>query len=200
VEAAATKKNDDSDEFKEWQEKWLAGKTAYSDPMQEINRFRNFLDETFGRKTWSPHAKRWWNDDLDKQRKQLLSLPRHSPEFKAARFKWFKVVRKAKRECWENFLQESDPDRIWKTINSKPARHAIPTLRIRSEDGADQVVATHSEKVAAISAISFPEREAFFVFVELTACQNSDLTNEADRLISDCPPNLNTGSSLPVVK
>jgi hypothetical protein len=99
------------------------------------------LDETFGRKTWSPHAKRWWNDDLDKQRKQLLSLPRHGPEFKAARFKWFKVVRKAKRECWENFLQESDPDRI------------------RSEDGADQVVATHSEKVAAISAISFPERE-----------------------------------------
>jgi hypothetical protein len=152
-------KNDDTDEFKEWQEKWLAGKTAYSDPMQEINRFTNFLDETFGRKTWSPYAKRWWNDDLDKQRKQLLSLPRHSPEFKAARFKWFKVVRKAKRECWENFRQESDPDRILKTINSKPARHAIPTLRIRSESGADQVVATHSEEVAAISAISFPEWE-----------------------------------------
>jgi phage/plasmid-associated DNA primase len=120
-------KNGDTDEFKEWQEKWLTGKTAYSDPMQKINRFTNFLDETFGRKTWSPHAKRWWNDDLDKQRKQLLNLPRHSPEFKTARLKWFKVVRKAKRECWESFLQESDPDRIWKTINSKPARHAIPT-------------------------------------------------------------------------
>jgi hypothetical protein len=117
------------------------------------------LDETFGRKTWSPHAKRWWNNDLDKQSKQLLTLPHHSPEFKAARFKWFKVVRKAQRECWENLLQESDPDRIWKTINSKPARHAIPTLRIRSEDGADQVLATHHQKVVAISAISFPEQE-----------------------------------------
>jgi hypothetical protein len=134
-------------------------KTTYSDPMQEINRFANFLDETFGRKTWSPHAKRWWNDDLDKQRKQLLNLPPHSPEFKAIGLKWFKVVRKAKRKCWESFLQASDPDRIWTTINSKPARHAIPALRIRSEDGTDQVVATHNEKVAAISAISFPERE-----------------------------------------
>jgi hypothetical protein len=44
-------------------------------------------------------------------------------------------------------------------INSKPARHTIPTLQIRSEDRADQVVATHSDKVAAISPISFPERE-----------------------------------------
>jgi hypothetical protein len=69
------------------------------------------------------------------------------------------VVRKAKRECWENILQQSDLDRIWMTINSKQACHAIPTLRIRSEDGAVQVVAIHSEKVAAISAISFPEWE-----------------------------------------
>jgi hypothetical protein len=128
-------------------------------PMQEINRFTNFLGETFGRKTCGPPAKRWWNDDLRKQRKQLLNFPRHSPELKAARLKLFKAVRKAKRECWESFLQESDSDRIWKTINSKPARHAILTLRIRSEDGADHVVATHSEKVVAISAISFPERE-----------------------------------------
>jgi hypothetical protein len=94
-------KNDDTDELKKWQQKWQAGKTAYSDPMQEINRFTNFLDETFGRKTWCPHAKRWWNDDIDMQRKQLLDLPRHSSEFKAARLKWFKVVRKAKRVFWE---------------------------------------------------------------------------------------------------
>jgi hypothetical protein len=152
-------KNDDTDEFKKWEQKWQAGKTAYSDPMQEINRFTNFSDETFGRKTWSPHAKRWWNDDIDMQRKQLLDLPRHSSEFKAARLKWFKVVRKAKRVGWENFFHESEPDRIRKTINSKPARYAIPTLRIRSEDGPDQVVGTDTEKVAAISTISFPELE-----------------------------------------
>jgi hypothetical protein len=92
-------KNDDTDEFREWQEKWLAGKTAYSDPMQEFNHVTIFLDEIFGRKNWCTYAKRWWNDDFGKQFKKLLSLPRHSLEFKAARFKWFKVVRKAKCEC-----------------------------------------------------------------------------------------------------
>jgi hypothetical protein len=44
--------------------------------MSEIRRFFEFLDEVFGRKKWSPHGKRWWTDELDQKRKELLSIPR----------------------------------------------------------------------------------------------------------------------------
>jgi hypothetical protein len=33
--------------------------------MTEISRFTAFLDQEFGRKKWSPFAKRWWNDDTE---------------------------------------------------------------------------------------------------------------------------------------
>jgi hypothetical protein len=88
----------------------------------------------------------------------LLSIPRNSVAYKAARAQWFKTIRKAKRECWEEFLQQSDTDAVWKTINSKPARHAMPTLRIPGNDNSVKLASTHQEKVAAISAISFPDR------------------------------------------
>jgi hypothetical protein len=70
---------------------------------------------------------------LDKERKSLVGIvgiPRNSVAYKAARAQWFKTIRKAKRECWEEFLQQSDTDAVWKTINAKQARHAMPKLRI----------------------------------------------------------------------
>jgi hypothetical protein len=89
----------------------------------------------------------------------LFGIPRNSVGYKAARAQWFKTVRKAKRECWEEFLQQSDTDAVWKTINAKPARHAMPTLRIPGNDNSVKLASTHPEKAAAISAISFPDRD-----------------------------------------
>jgi hypothetical protein len=123
--------------------------------MTEFSRFTKFLDEEFGRKRWSPVAKRWWSDELDKERNRLLGIPRNSVAYKAARAQWFKTIRKAKRECWEEFLQQSDTDAVWKTINAQPARHAIPTLRIPGNDNSVKLASTHQEKAAAISAICF---------------------------------------------
>jgi hypothetical protein len=93
-------KTDDKDELKEWRERF----EPYTDTMIEISRFTKFLDQKFGRKRWSPFAKRWWSDNLDKERKRLLCIPRNSIAYKAARAQWFKTVRKAKQECWEEFL------------------------------------------------------------------------------------------------
>jgi hypothetical protein len=124
-------KTDDKDELKEWREKWISGFSPYTEPMTEISRFTKFLGEEFGRKRWSPFAKRWWSDELDKERQRLFCIPRNSVGYKAARAQWFKTVRKAKRECWEEFLQLSDTDAVWKTINPKPARHPMPTLGIQ---------------------------------------------------------------------
>jgi hypothetical protein len=97
-------KTEDKDELKEWREKWISGFSPYTEPMTEISRFTKFLDEEFGRKRWSPFAKRWWSDELDKERKILFGISRNSVGYKAARAQWFKTVRKAKRECWRNFF------------------------------------------------------------------------------------------------
>jgi hypothetical protein len=67
--------SEDKDELKEWREKWISGFSPYTEPMTEISRFTKFLDEEFGRKRWSPFAKRWWSDELDKERKRLLAYP-----------------------------------------------------------------------------------------------------------------------------
>jgi hypothetical protein len=82
-------KPDDKDKLKEWRAKWQSGCAPFEDPMIEIKRFTQFLDDELGRKRWSPHAKRWWNDRLDQERKNL-SLPHKSQEYKTARAHWFK--------------------------------------------------------------------------------------------------------------
>jgi hypothetical protein len=87
-------KTEDKDELKEWREKWISGFSPYTEPMTEISRFTKFLDEEFGRKRWSPFAKRWWSDELDKERKRLFGISRNSVGYKAARAQWFKTVRK----------------------------------------------------------------------------------------------------------
>jgi hypothetical protein len=89
----------------------------------------------------------------------LLGIPRNSVAYKEARAQWFKTIRNAKRECWQKFLQQSDTDAVWKTINEKPARHAMPTLRIPGNDNSVKLASTQQEKVPAISAISIPDKD-----------------------------------------
>jgi hypothetical protein len=151
-------KSDDQDELEEWRVQWQSGYAPFEDRMIEIKRFTRFSDDEFGRKRWSPHAKRWWNDKLE-ERKDLLSLPRKSQEYKTARAQWFKSIRRAKRECWEAFLQHSNSDLVWKAINAKPARQALPTLRVTKSDDSVELATTHTDKVAAIAAISFPDKD-----------------------------------------
>jgi hypothetical protein len=55
-------KTDDKNELKEWHEKWLSGFSPYMEPMTEILQFTQFLNQAFGRKSWSPFAKHWWSD------------------------------------------------------------------------------------------------------------------------------------------
>jgi hypothetical protein len=65
----------------------------------------------------------------------------------------------------------------------------------------DEEQEEETEDVVTFVSIAnfFKASLAVFVFMNLTACQNSGLTNEAARLISGYS-NLNKGSSLPVVK
>jgi hypothetical protein len=48
---------------------------------------------------------------------------------------------------------------VWKAINAKPARQAMPTLRITKSDNAVELATTHTDKAVAIAAISFPNKD-----------------------------------------
>jgi hypothetical protein len=44
-------------------------------------------------------------------------------------------------------------------INAKPARQAMPTLRITKSDNLVELATTHTDKAVAIAAISFPNKD-----------------------------------------
>jgi hypothetical protein len=48
---------------------------------------------------------------------------------------------------------------VWKAINAKPARQATPTLLITKSDDSIELEITHTHKVTAIAAISFPDKD-----------------------------------------
>jgi hypothetical protein len=86
---------------------------------------------------------------------QLLAARISSEQFKQVRNRWLRAIRKVKRECWERFLQASDPSTVWKSINAKPQQCAIPsTLTSPSGDK----YCTITDKMEAIASISFPTK------------------------------------------
>jgi hypothetical protein len=90
---------------------------------------KSWLDDIFGQQRWSPRAKWWWTKELKEDRDILpevrRTIPPSSDRFKQARNRCLRVIRKAKRECWERFLQASDPGQVWKAINKKPESCAM---------------------------------------------------------------------------
>jgi hypothetical protein len=83
-----TRLPDDPEEEKEWKEKWISRKGTTELPISEvIQRFGTFLSNELGTKKLRPRSK-----------------------------KWFRTVRKAKRTCWETFLQEGTEEDICKEM------------------------------------------------------------------------------------
>jgi hypothetical protein len=100
-------------------------------PLEQISLFKSFLYNSFGQKRWSPRAKRWWTKELEEERDILAEARRttlpSSHQFKQARNMWLRAIGKAKRDCWERFLQASNPGQLWKAINAKPQLCVMPT-------------------------------------------------------------------------
>jgi hypothetical protein len=157
-------KDDERDEEEEWRQEWKSrlypnGHSTPRTPLDQISLFKGFLDDIFGQKRWSPRAKRWWTKELEEERDILgearRTTPPSSDRFKQARNRWLRAIRKAKRECWEQFLQASDPGLVWKSINAKPQMCAMP--QILSSPSGEQYH-TLEEKMEAIANISFPSK------------------------------------------
>jgi hypothetical protein len=91
---------------------------------------------------------------FDKERDILTEARRTTPpssdRFKQARNRWVRAIRKAKWECWKQFLQANDPGHVWKSINAKPQMCAMPPI-LSSLSG--QQYHTLEEKMEAIANI-----------------------------------------------
>ena len=61
----------------------------------------------------TPYSKRWWNKEVVEARKRWAKEKKtwgkttlDREKLKQARNTFYHIVRKAKRECWQNFLEE----------------------------------------------------------------------------------------------
>jgi len=75
------------------------------------------LDEHARKKRWCSRSKPWWCEDLRELRKELgrarwkwrvAGISR----VKAARREFWRAIRRAKRDCWNQFLQEADGNKV----------------------------------------------------------------------------------------
>jgi hypothetical protein len=76
------------------------------------------LDQHARKKRWCSRSGPWWNADLRELRKDWGRARR---KWRVAGISWVNVIgqelrraiRKAKRDCWNKFLQEADGNKVW---------------------------------------------------------------------------------------
>jgi len=78
------------------------------------------LDELAKKKRWCSRSKRWWSEDLKQLRQELgtarrewKNRPAGISRFKEARRNFRRGILRAKRECWNRFLQEGKGNDVW---------------------------------------------------------------------------------------
>jgi len=72
------------------------------------------LDELAKKKRWCSRSKRWWSEDvkqlrceLGKARREFRNRSASISRFKEARHNFRRGTQRAKRECWNRFLQKA---------------------------------------------------------------------------------------------
>ena len=121
-----------------------------------------------------PDAKRWWNGELRKMKRELNKLkaksysfrvladhPSHS-ELRTKSTQYGEAIIQAKRQHWTNYLEEMSAADIW-TANKfikEPAGDGgcprIPTLKTRDAAGAEQTISTNDDKAEIFAKTFFP--------------------------------------------
>jgi len=76
------------------------------------------LDEHARKKHWCLWSKPWWCEELKELRKDLGRARRkwrvaRTSRVKVARGEFRRAVRRVKRDCWNQFLQEADGNKVW---------------------------------------------------------------------------------------
>lgn len=119
------------------------------------------------------YSKRWWNEKVAEARKSWAKTKRkfgrdeiHKDEFRQARNLYYRTIRKAKRLCWQNFLQGKegdtsqqpqilDPNRCWTTLKYTKPLLFKTTPALKDVDG--NVATSMKAKEALVYRSAFPK-------------------------------------------
>jgi hypothetical protein len=125
----------------------------------------------------SARSKRWWTEEIKKERRLLARVRRdHNhdqtsfEEYRRARNQYYSCIRRAKRLAWARFLEgvfpadeehepASDPERCWKALRyTKPSTPSYtPAIKVEGMNGQPGIIAaTAEEKEGIFMAQAFP--------------------------------------------
>jgi len=110
------------------------------------------------RKRWCSRSKPWWTEDLAELRKELGRERRQPAGIGQARdarrnLRW--AIRKAKKECWNRFLQEAKGGEVWVAASYTAPRLDRTGQALVDKDG--NVAQSQDEREAAILKAHFPK-------------------------------------------
>ena len=124
-----------------------------------------------------PFSKRWWNGDLSRQRTALKKLSRLAYKFRAlpdhashaelrkARNAYGEAIIEAKRQHWEDFLENAVEQDLWtanqyfKEPTGDGGKSRIPTLKVPGEvDGLTREINTNDGKAEVLAQGFFPKK------------------------------------------
>jgi hypothetical protein len=132
------------------------------------------IQDTIPKTNPRPDAKRWWNGDLKKKRKELNRLKADSFRFRVIAdhpshdllrtksTEYGDAIIEAKHQHWTNYLEDMSASDIW-TANKyirEPIGDGgcprIPTLKTSNEDGSITTINDNEDKAEAFARTFFP--------------------------------------------
>lgn len=145
---------------------------------QRLDKITAALDETIYTlvplKNDSPYMKRWWTpelkrlqkvkSDLSKAARRHKATPSHPLHrlYKEADTAFRTAKKRAKRDCWNTFIDDADEDKIWiahKFLTAPPTDGGaarIPSLNTTTQTGTNITCVTNEEKSNALHESFFP--------------------------------------------
>lgn len=162
---------------KKWKEK-ISTKAELEDYTAELTgMIQEVIEAKVPKKRPSPYAKRWWNKDLGKKRKEVRRIGRKAKKFARQpehpiHAEWAKAKKEygaklmsEKGEHWEAWLENIDPSSLWDAYrcvtapDSDGARIRIPPLW-KTEEGRKTEIRNNEEKSRLLHSTFFiPENE-----------------------------------------
>jgi len=114
------------------------------------------LNEHARHRRWCSRSKRWWNDELRDLRATLgrAKRTRNWARIKSARRELSRAIRKAKKDCWNKFLQDAEGNNIWTATRYTSVRIDKAGQVLVDEDGFQ--AEPHEERQRALLKGHFP--------------------------------------------
>ena len=125
------------------------------------------LDTQAKRLRLCARSKRWWCEDIKTQRKVVgREVNRwdtnrdNASRLKQEQKTLKRMIRSAKKECWEKYIQEAQGSEVWEVVNfTKPPRSATTMSAIR--EGTGPPASSVGEKREMMARVAWPPQNAW---------------------------------------